>query len=262
MREGMEREASGSGTGIKFTNGRDASSICIPQYKEAFLRLIGCEGDLAYNRCQWMDADLAQLADALSYAQAAGTVLLPSGLALSGNRFTDAALPSIEIILGTLPKLDTLDLRQNRFTDAALQALSALLPWRQTRLRRLGLGSGLSSDSIKCLASLAAQGHLMGLEDLRLSNNSRLGDAGASTLAELIADGSQSLPKLDLLYLDSTGMGDAGVSAITQSLGVASSPPLTKLIIGDNLFGPRAQRELTMVCDRKGIAVLERTAHW
>ena len=35
MREGMAREQAAAGTGIRFTNGKDATDICIPQYREA-----------------------------------------------------------------------------------------------------------------------------------------------------------------------------------------------------------------------------------
>ena len=35
MREGMAREQAAAGTGIRFTNGKDATDICIPQYRAA-----------------------------------------------------------------------------------------------------------------------------------------------------------------------------------------------------------------------------------
>ena len=41
LREGMAREEAAAGTGFRFTNGKDATSVCIPQYREGFLRLVG-----------------------------------------------------------------------------------------------------------------------------------------------------------------------------------------------------------------------------
>ena len=41
LREGVARAAEEPGAGIHFTNGKDATEICIPQYREAFLRLTG-----------------------------------------------------------------------------------------------------------------------------------------------------------------------------------------------------------------------------
>ena len=48
LRKGMAREAAEAGTGFRFTNGKDETSVCIPQYREGFLRLIGEAGMLTF----------------------------------------------------------------------------------------------------------------------------------------------------------------------------------------------------------------------
>ena len=46
-------------------NGKDATSICIPQYKEAFMRLMSTGGKLNLFNCKWTDAEVKQLVAAL-----------------------------------------------------------------------------------------------------------------------------------------------------------------------------------------------------
>ena len=41
-------------------NGKDATSICIPQYKEAFMRLMSSGGKLEFGGCKWTDAEVKQ----------------------------------------------------------------------------------------------------------------------------------------------------------------------------------------------------------
>ena len=53
-------------------NGKDATSICIPQYKEAFFRLMSSGGELWFANCKWTDAEVKQLAAALQCAHAEG----------------------------------------------------------------------------------------------------------------------------------------------------------------------------------------------
>ena len=55
LRKGMAREAAEAGTGFRFTNGKDATAVCIPQYREAFLRLMRMGGILSLDRCGWGD---------------------------------------------------------------------------------------------------------------------------------------------------------------------------------------------------------------
>ena len=51
-------------------NGKDATSICIPQYREAFYRLMKSGGTLSFVGCKWTDAHVKQLVAALQYAHA------------------------------------------------------------------------------------------------------------------------------------------------------------------------------------------------
>ena len=47
MRDNLESGA------FKFTNGKDATNVCIPQYAEAFKRLLGTSKTLGYSRLGW-----------------------------------------------------------------------------------------------------------------------------------------------------------------------------------------------------------------
>lgn len=111
LRDGMVREAEERGSGIRFTNGKDATDICIPQYREGFLRLMGRAEALSYDGIGIGDAGLAQLLSALRYAHSAGVPSLATQLNLRGNHaITDAALPGLAATLqeGVMPKLEML----------------------------------------------------------------------------------------------------------------------------------------------------------
>ena len=64
MRDNLESGA------FKFTNGKDATNVCIPQYAEAFTRLLGTSKVLVYERLGWGAAEGEQLAAALACANA------------------------------------------------------------------------------------------------------------------------------------------------------------------------------------------------
>ena len=61
MREGMEQEKASPGTGINFTNGRNATAVCIPQHKTGFLKLVGNAEKLEYLSLGWGDEEVAVL---------------------------------------------------------------------------------------------------------------------------------------------------------------------------------------------------------
>ena len=63
MRDNLESGA------FKFTNGKDATNVCIPQYAEAFTRLLGTSKVLYYDTLGWGAAEGEQLAEALACAQ-------------------------------------------------------------------------------------------------------------------------------------------------------------------------------------------------
>ena len=71
MRDNLESGA------FKFTNGKDATNVCIPQYEEAFKRLLGTSKLLYYENLGWGAAEGEQLAAALAYAQRMGTAVAP-----------------------------------------------------------------------------------------------------------------------------------------------------------------------------------------
>ena len=115
LKAGMEREAAEAGSGFRFTNGKDATAICIPQYKEGFLRLMAKEGLLGFFKCGWGDAEVRELAAALAYAHAAGATTQAEFLDLGGNKLTDASVPVLVELLasGAVPKLEVLGVSGN-----------------------------------------------------------------------------------------------------------------------------------------------------
>ena len=74
IREGMDREKKEADSGIRFTNGKDATEVVIPQYKRGFLRLMGQASGLSYGRLNWGDREAQTLAAALVYAHAHGAL--------------------------------------------------------------------------------------------------------------------------------------------------------------------------------------------
>ena len=255
LRDGMAREASEAGTGFRFTNGKDATAVCIPQYRKAFLRLMRMDGMLGFDRCGWGDEQVRVLAAALVYAQANGATSQAIALYLGANRLTDAALPPLAeaIAAGALPKLKVLALVDNELGDAGLTTLRPLLAGRLSGLIELSFGRRLTAEGARSLVALLADGHLAGLEDLDLKNNAGLGDEGAAAIAGALSEGR--LPKLKELQLDGTRMGDAGATALAGALGGA--PQLKKLIVGKNAFGQGAKEALKAACAKRGVAAMK-----
>ena len=255
LRDGMAREASEAGTGFRFTNGKDATAVCIPQYRKAFLRLMRMDGLLNFNRCGWGDEQVRVLAAALVYAQANGATSQATSLRLGANRLTDAALPPLAeaIAAGALPKLERLALENNELGDAGLTTLRPLLAGRLSGLTVLEFGGRLTAEGARSLVALLADGHLAGLKNLNLQHNAGLGDEGAAAIAGALSEGR--LPKLQQLRLDGTRMGDAGATALAGALGGA--PQLEKLIVGKNAFGQGAKEALKAACAKRGVAAME-----
>ena len=96
-------------------NGKDATSICIPQYREAFMRLMPSGGELYLTRCKWTDAEVKQLVGTLQYAHAEGATSQADTLYLRDNQLTKAALPMLVEMLeaGAMPCLKKLYLDNN-----------------------------------------------------------------------------------------------------------------------------------------------------
>ena len=198
LRDGMAREASEAGKGFRFTNGKDATAVCIPQYREAFLRLMrighGYVGSiLGFDNCGWGDDQARLLAAALMYAHDNEATCRAGHLSLGGNRLTDAALPPLAdaIAAGALPHLISLKLDHNELGDAGLTTLRPLLAGRLSGLAYFSFGRRLTAEGERTLVTLKADGHLAGLLILDLSSNAGLGDKGGEW--EIAADVSGAL---------------------------------------------------------------------
>ena len=123
LREGMERESAEAGTGFRFTNGKDATAVCIPQYREGFLRLMAAGGHLNFSMCSWGDAQVQVLAAALVYAQAHEATSQAEYLYLNINQLTDASVPPLVEAMAALPKLKKLWVMNNAIGEEAKEAL-------------------------------------------------------------------------------------------------------------------------------------------
>ena len=109
MRDNLESGA------FKFTNGKDATNVCIPQYAEAFTRLLGTSKMLAYERLGWGAAEGEQLAAALACAQRMGTAVAAEQLYLHENKLGTAGVRAIGKVIeaGALPRLKGLYVDDN-----------------------------------------------------------------------------------------------------------------------------------------------------
>lgn len=103
VRQGME---AGS---IKFTNGKDATEIVIPQYAIGFKRLMEEVVSLEFSNLGWGDADAIELAIALEHAHSHGGLRRVTKLELMRNNISDDGMAAIASMLrgGAMPKLKT-----------------------------------------------------------------------------------------------------------------------------------------------------------
>ena len=129
LRAGMTREEAEPGTGFRFTNGKDATSVCIPQYREGFVRLMRGAGQLAYFDCNWGDEEAALMCEAFEWAHANGATTSAYQLWLSNNNLTDVTLTRlVEVVsAGAMPELRELVLDGNSISDAGAQSLAGAL---------------------------------------------------------------------------------------------------------------------------------------
>merc|ERR1719389_1445847 len=109
MRDNLESGA------FKFTNGKDATNVCIPQYAEAFTRLLGTSKLLAYWGLGWGAAEGQQLAAALACAQRMDTAVAAEQLFLHKNKLGTAGVRAIGKVIeaGALPRLKELYVDHN-----------------------------------------------------------------------------------------------------------------------------------------------------
>ena len=75
-----------------------------------------------------------------------------------------------------------------------------------------------------------------------------MGDEGAAVVARALRAGC--MPRLNTLYLNKIGMGDAGADALAAA--VAGAPKLQLMVVGGNSFGERAANALKEACARVG----------
>ena len=192
LTEGVAREQAAAGTGIKFTNGKDATAICIPQYEEAFERLLGGAGMLNYDNCGWGQAEAEELAASLAEAQKRGVDGKVATLRLSGNRLTDDALaPLVGVLMaGALPSLEYLVLEKNQISD----------------------------DGATALAGALLEGRLEALKELKLEGN-RIGDAGAGAIARALRDGATkgAASSLEKLVIGKNAFGESATAELREA---------------------------------------------
>ena len=113
MRDNLESGA------FKFTNGKDATNVCIPQYAEAFTRLLGTSKVLGYSRLGWGAAEGEQLAAAFACAQRLDTAVAAEQLWLYENKLGTAGVRAIGKVIeaGALPRLKVLWIQGNDADD-------------------------------------------------------------------------------------------------------------------------------------------------
>jgi Leucine-rich repeat (LRR) protein len=228
--------------------------VCIPQYRRGFERLWRGASMLNYSRCGWGDADAEELAGALEWAHAQGIDTPAYSLRMGANALTDEALPRLVAALqaGAMPELNNLALEDNKLTDAGLETLRPLLAGRLSKqLTRFAYGRGMTGAGMSTLVALLADGHLVNLEELDLSNN-ELSDAGAQALAAALSAGQ--LPKLKELRVNGNAIGDAGAEALAAAVRGGGGASLRKLVVGENAFGDASTRALRAACAARGVA--------
>ena len=127
MRDNLESGA------FKFTNGKDATNVCIPQYAEAFKRLLGTSKILAYGMLGWGAAEGEQLAAALACAQRMDTAVAAETLYLQENKLGTAGVRAIGKVIeaGALPRLEMLMIQDNGADDETRE-------WIETVVRGAG----------------------------------------------------------------------------------------------------------------------------
>ena len=148
MREGV---AAAEG-GIVFTSGKDLTEVTIPQYRAAFLRVLGHTNALDFSGLGWNDDDVTQLAAALAFAGSEGCLTSLQSIDLYNNELTD---DSLYLLASTLShstfdakQLKSVDTRRcNTRTRAAREALEQALGKQPARAAAGGGGGGASSSS-------------------------------------------------------------------------------------------------------------------
>lgn len=239
IRDGMTRERAQPGTGVRFTNGKDATEVIIPQYTTGFLRLMREAKYIAYVGLHWGDEELCALAGAIRYAHLQGLLKQCAEVKLANNEIGDKGLRALsaELTTGVLPQLTLLVLENNRVGDAGLEALSKAACAGGALLRLEGLllhNNRIGDAGIKVFSEALATGALRQLDHLDLGGN-RIGDAGMQAFSEACAGGA--LASLCELYLHDNQISDQGMIALAEALDKGALSDCFTLNLGGNLFG-------------------------
>jgi len=199
LEEGMDREKAVAGSGIVFTNGKDATSICIPQYEEAFMRLFASAKALSYSELGWGEAAAEELAVAFQYLHArTGGIGAAEYLSLHSNQLTDAAITSLSraFSLGALPSLTDLRLNVNQIGDVGAVALAeAMTKSPMLQLKKLKLEQNrIGNRGAAALAASLRRGAAPSLEKLLIGSNA-FDEAARADLAEACKECGTALLK-------------------------------------------------------------------
>ena len=142
--ERLMRDSTASGA-FKFTNGKDATNVCIPQYAEAFTRLLGTSEVLGYEMLGWGAAEGEQLAAALACAQRMDTAVAAETLLLFENKLGTAGVRAIGKVIeaGALPRLKKLNIDANGADDETREWIKTVA--RGKRIRNFDMAPGRPS---------------------------------------------------------------------------------------------------------------------
>lgn len=175
-----------------------------------------------------------------------------------------AALLVSALRSGAATNLEVLSLRRCQVTAGGGRSLlvDALVGGALWKLQDLCLAqAGLTSEDLcHVMPALinAGAGVCGGLRVLCLEGNPDIGADGAAALADVLSDGA--CPGLEVLSLDGSSIGDAGVRALVLAMeaGAPFANSLRALRLSDCGLGPEALRDLAVVAlARHACPVLE-----
>ena len=159
MREGV---VAAEGERIVFTSGKDLTEVTLPQYRTAFLRVLGNTKALDFSGLGWHDCDIRQLAAALAFAGSKGCLTRLQSIDLYNNELTD---DSLYLLASTIshPTFDSTQLKSvdtrrcNTDTRAAKEALENALGKQPAGRPATGGGGGGGGSSSSSKDAPAAQ---------------------------------------------------------------------------------------------------------
>lgn len=174
----------------------------------------------------------------LSKALATGALPHLEDLCLSRNGIHDDGMEAFADALSKAPldRLTKLDLDMNHLCVAGTTALADVMSTGLPKLEALYLNHMFCDDTSDVCTAALAKGFSKGLLDLRYLRlcSNHIGDAGITALANTITE--ERLPNLRVLYLTDNKIGDEGFSnlaAAMSSLGSLLYLSLRRNRIGD-----------------------------